>query len=191
MELDESNGRSALTGRGLRPVAKLAADRPHGHRLRYLAGCRCFHCRRSNSDYERERAAARAAGDWNGIVDAASARRHILALSRRGVGRRMVAAASDVAESVIADIRTKRKLRIRARTERRILAVTPAYMGDAALVPAKRTWERIEWLLEEGFTKGRIALELGRKTRALQLNREWVTARNAAAVEALVRRYQA
>jgi hypothetical protein len=64
-------------------------------------------------------------------------------------------------------------------------------MGDAALVPAKRTWERIEWLLDEGFTKSRIALELGRKTRALQLNREWVTARNAAAVEALVRRYQA
>jgi hypothetical protein len=182
---------STLSERGLRPIAELAADRPHGHRLRYLAGCRCFHCRRSNSDYERERQAARAAGDWNGIVDAASARRHILALSRMGVGRRMVAAASDVAESVIADIRTKRKLRIRARTERRILAVTPAYRGDAALVPAKRTWERIEWLLDEGFTKSRIALELGRKTRALQLNREWVTARNAAAVEALVRRYQA
>jgi hypothetical protein len=108
----------SLASRGLRPVAELAADRPHGHRLRYLAGCRCFHCRRANSDYERERAAARAAGDWNGIVDAAPARRHILALSRRGVGRRMVAAASDVGLSVIADIRTGRKMRIRARTER-------------------------------------------------------------------------
>jgi hypothetical protein len=172
---------STLSERGLRPVAELAADRPHGHRLRYLAGCRCFHCRRSNSDYERERAAARAAGDWNGIVDAAPARRHL----------RVVAAASDVALSVIADVRAGRKLKIRARSERRILAVTPACRGDAALVPAGPTWERIEWLLDEGFTKGRIALELGRKTRALQLNREWVTARNAAAVEALVRRYQA
>jgi hypothetical protein len=103
----------------------------------------------------------------------------------------MVAAASDVALSVIADVRAGRKLKIRARSERRILAVTPACRGDASLVPAKRTWERIEWLLDEGFTKSRIALELGRKTRALQLNREWVTARNAAAVEALVRRYQA
>ena len=182
---------SMLANRGLRPVAELAADRPHGHRLRYLAGCKCFKCRRANSDYERERQAARAAGDWNGIVDADRARRHILALARQGVGRRMVAAASDVAESVIADVRAGRKTNIRARTERRILAVTPACRGDAALVPAKRTWERIEWLLDEGFTKGRIALELGRKTRALQLNREWVTARNAAAVEALVRRYQA
>ena len=177
--------------RGLRPVAELAADRPHGTRLRYLAGCKCFKCRRANSDYERERQAARAAGDWNGIVDADRARRHILALGRQGVGRRMVAAASDVAESVIADVRAGRKLKIRARTERRILEVTPACRGDATLVPAKQTWERIEWLLDEGFTKGRIALELGRKTRALQLNREWVTARNAAAVEALVRRYQA
>jgi hypothetical protein len=182
---------STLSERGLRPVAELAADRPHGHRLRYLAGCRCFYCRRSNSDYERGRAAARAAGDWNGIVDAAPARRHLRALARQGVGRRMVAAASDVALSVVADVRAGRKLKIRARSERRILAVTPACRGDAALVPAGPTWERIEWLLEEGFTKGRIALELGRKTRALQLNREWVTARNAAAVEALVRRYQA
>jgi len=115
---------SALLERGLRPIAELAADRPHGHRLRYLAGCRCFQCRRSNSDYERERQAARAAGDWNGLVDADRARRHLRALARQGVGRRMVAAASDVALSVIADVR------------------------------------------------------------------EWVTARNAAAVEALVRRYR-
>ncbi len=34
------------TARGLRPVAELGADRPHGTRLRYFAGCKCFHRRR-------------------------------------------------------------------------------------------------------------------------------------------------
>ena len=177
--------------RGLRSAEDLAAERPHGTRLRYLGGCKCFKCRRANSDYERARTAARAAGDWNGLVDAIAARKHILALSKKGIGRRMVAEASDVAQTVIAEVRAGKKLKIRARTERRILAVTPACRGDAALVPAGPTWERIRWLLEEGFTKSRIAIELGKKTRALQLNRDWVTARNAAAVEALMRRYQA
>lgn len=181
---------AALHARGLRPIAELAADRPHGTRLRYLAGCKCFHCRRANSDYERERQAARAAGDWNGFVDASAARAHLRKLARRGVGKRMVASVSDVALSVLQDVRSGRKRRIRARTERKILAVTTAARGDKALVPAGPTWERIEWLLSEGFTKGRIALELGRKTRALQINRHRVTVRNAAKVEALWRRYQ-
>lgn len=179
----------ALSTRGLRPVADLAADRPHGTRLRYIAGCKCFQCRRANSDYERERQKARAAGDWNGLVDAERARKHLRKLSRLGVGRRMVRAASDVADTVLQDIRAGRKRRIRARTERRILAVTAACRGDAALVPAAETWHRIEWLLEEGFTKARIALELGAKRPALQLRKDWVTARTAAKVEILYRRF--
>lgn len=56
---------------------------------------------------------------------------------------------------------------------------------------ARPTWERIEWLLAEGFSKARIARELGMKRPALQLNRHRVTVRNAAKVEALWRRYQA
>ena len=181
---------AALQARGLRPIAELGGSRPHGTRLRYLAGCKCFHCRRANSDYERERQKAREAGDWNGLVDAAAARAHLRKLARRGVGKRIVHAVSDVALSVIDAVRAGRKTRIRARTERKILAVTTAARGDKALVPAGPTWERIEWLLAEGFTKGRIARELGRKTRALQIKNHRVTVRTAAQVEALVRRYQ-
>ena len=181
---------SFIEERGLTAAAQRMAEQPHGTRLRYLAGCKCFHCRRANSDYERERQAAREAGDWNGFVDAGPARAHLRKLSRRGVGKRIVHAVSDVSLSVIDAVRAGRKTRIRARTERKILAVTPAARGDAALIPAGPTWERIGWLLDEGFTKGRIALELGRKTRALQINRRTVTVRTAARVEALVRRYQ-
>jgi len=41
---------------------------------------------RANSRYETERAVARKNGDWNGIVDARAARRHISKLSKAGIG---------------------------------------------------------------------------------------------------------
>jgi hypothetical protein len=103
-----------LIARGLRPIGELAASRPHGDRLRYMAGCHCFKCRRANSDYERMRQAARLAGDWNGIIDAAPARAHLLKLSRAGVGQWSVVAATDIARSMIHEIRNGDRLRIDA-----------------------------------------------------------------------------
>lgn len=178
---------NALEARGLRPAAELAADKPHGTRLRYVAGCKCFHCRRANSDYERQRKAARLAGDWNGLVPADKARAHMASLSRRGVGRRAVSAASDVCPTVLQDIRTGRKTRIRARTERKILAVTAAMVSDGALVKPGRTFALIDQLLEEGFTKTELAKRLGYRNGALQLKRHRMTARNVARVERLHR----
>lgn len=126
---------TALADRGLRPAAELAADKPHGTRLRYIGGCKCFQCRRANSDYERDRKAARLAGDWNGFVPADRARAHLMSLSRSGVGKRAVQAASDVCMTVLQDIRTGKKAQIRARTERRILAARLRYkISDQKLV---------------------------------------------------------
>jgi hypothetical protein len=170
---------------GLRPVADLAADRPHGDRLRYLAGCRCFHCRRANSDYERERKAARLAGDWNGLIPAERARAHLLALSRAGVGKRAVAAASDVAVSVVSAVRSGRKARIRARTERRLLAVTTAMVSDGALIKSGRALRLLEELTAEGFSKAELARRLGYATPALQFNRPRIRARSLARIQAL------
>ena len=188
---DASAVRTAIAQRGLRPAFELAAARAHGDRLKYLGGCRCFKCRRANSDYERERKKAREAGDWNGLVPAAAARAHMVKLSRLGVGRRAIAAASDVADSVLTEIRAGRKQHIRARTERRILAVTKACASDHAYVSAARTWRQLERLLDEGFTKSAIARLLGSKakTPALQISRTFVTVRNAARVDALFERY--
>lgn len=183
-----THGCASLLDRGLRPVAQLAAERPHGSRLRYLAGCKCADCRRANTAYERHRLAARKTGDWNGIVDAAEARQHILALSRQGIGRRSVAAASDVAQSIVAEIRAGTRTQIRVRTARRILAVTRAAVADRALVPAARTWRLIDELLEEGFTTAFLARELGYERPVLQFNRKRVTAANQLAVEKLHRR---
>jgi hypothetical protein len=174
--------------RGLRPIGELAAKRPHGNRLRYMAGCKCFKCRRSNSDYERQRQAARIAGDWNGIVRADAARAHLIKLARAGVGRRAVGDVTDISNSILHEIRHGRRLRIRARTERKILALTPAIRADGSTVSASRAWRLIGNLLEEGFTKARIAKLLGYRSPALQLRRDRITVRNEHRVVSLHRR---
>ncbi len=173
---------------GMRPVAELAADRPHGDRLRYRAGCRCQACRGANTAYETGRALARKAGDWNGYVSAAPARSHIAALSAAGVGRRQVADASVVAETTISKIISGDKSQIRARTERAILAVTQAAAADHAHVPAAATWVLLDDLLASGYTKTQLAHELGYKTHALQIGTHCVTVRNAFDVQRLHQR---
>lgn len=178
----------AMAARGLRPVSELAKDRPHGDRLRYVAGCRCFHCRRANSDYERDRQKARAAGDWNGLVSVAKARGHLAALSEFGVGRHAVADASGVSGSILWSIIKGDKKNIRARTERAILAVTVDQAADRALIDAGETWKLIDELLADGYSKAALARQLGYRTRALQLNRHKVTARNAYEVRRLYER---
>lgn len=178
---------AGIEARGLKPATELAEGRPHGTRLRYVGGCRCDLCRAANRNYERKRAAARAAGDWNGIVPAAEARAHLLRLRRRGIGTRSVSACTDIARSMLVEILKGTRERIRARTARLILNVSPEVArGNASLMSARGTWRLIEDLLDEGYTKCRIAQEMGH--RSIQLGREQVTARNAARVAAVHRR---
>lgn len=179
---------SAFTeARGL-PSRERLAERPHGTRLRYMGGCRCVPCRAANSRYETERSAARRAGEWNGIVLAAPAAAHIFHLGRQGVGYKSVADASGVARSVVAKIRSGERQHVRAATASRILAVTADARADASTVPAGPTWRRVRQLLEEGYTKARLARELGAQTPALQLGRRRVLAITAVRVERLYQR---
>lgn len=172
----------------MKPVYVLAAPKPHGTRLKYLGGCRCLPCRAANARYESLRIRARRAGDWNGMVSAGRARRHLLALARSGVGRRTVADISGVPQSTVHQIRSGRRRRIRARTERHIFLVNSRAMNEARLVPADRAWRMISRLLDEGFSKAEIARRLGYRFPALQLNRRRVTARTAVRVERFYRR---
>jgi hypothetical protein len=176
MSQDASN---ALSRRGLRPAAELARDRPCGDRLRYIAGCRCAECRQANTAYEKARAVARRSGDWNGIVPATRAREHLAQLSERGIGRRTVGDVSGIADTVLSDIIAGRKVRIRARTERLILAVGTAAAADHALVSAAETWRLLDELVADGYNKADLARRLGYASRALQFSRQQVTVRNA------------
>ena len=180
-----------LASRGLKPIAELGARRAHGERLRYMAGCRCLKCRMANSNYETGRAAARRRGEWNGLVDAALARAHLLKLRRKGIGYKTAADAASVARSTVAKILSGERKRMRAQALKRILAVTPAARADSSCVPAARTWRLIEELLEEGFSKAALAREIlgNPKARALQIRRRFVLARTQAAVERVWRRH--
>jgi hypothetical protein len=143
-------------------------------------------CRAANSRYETERAAARKSGDWNGIVDSAEARAYLAWLSRHGIDRHSVSAVTDISDSILWEVITGARSRIRARTARKILAVEPDLArGGKTIVPANRTWKRLRELIGLGYKKAWIARWLGRKSPALQLNRKRITWRNAVAVEKL------
>jgi hypothetical protein len=175
----------SLAARGLKPITQLAAKRTHGDRLRYLGGCRCADCRRANTDYENARRVARKECDWNGIVPAKKAQAHILKLARQGVGRRSVQAVTDISDSILFKIRAGTKTKIRARTERLILAVTKEMAADHALVDAAPSWKLLNKLLDKGYTRTQLAHALGGKSHALQVGKEQVTVRMAYEVRRL------
>jgi Zn ribbon nucleic-acid-binding protein len=169
------------------PALERFADRPHGARVRYLAGCRCEACREANNAYERMRAKLRRAGQGNALVSSARVRRHLVKLSAAGVGRRTVADLAGVPPSTLAAVRAGTRTHVRRQTEARILAVGVDALTDAKLVPARSTWRLLDKMLAEGFTRGALALRLGKKTPALQVRRDRVTARTRARVERLYR----
>ena len=177
----------SLALNGLKPAAALA--KACGTRLRYIAGCRCYHCRMANSDYERMRAAARRRGEWNGLVDASAARAHLLKLRKAGVGRDAVHTASDVNASILTKIASGERTQIRALTEKRILSVTTGAKLDGALVSAKKAWRLLDQLLDEGFTKRRLAIELGYKSEKIQIGTGKCTVKTAGRVERLWNKY--
>ena len=165
----------------------LASGKPHGTRVCYVAGCRCDACTVANRTYARGRLQAQRNGDWNGLVSADKARKHILRLSSAGVGRRTISDISGVPQSSLQAIKTGSKTHIRARTEREIMRATPAATNDASLVPAARTWKLVSRLLREGFTKGEISRRIGNKVPALQVRRDRITARTAQRIDRLYR----
>ena len=171
---------------GMKPIKELGARRPHGTRLRYMSGCKCFKCRMANSTYEHERSKARAAGESDHIISAREVIAHIRELSRQGVGYKQVAAAASLARSTVAKLLNGKRSRIRAQAARRILAVTVIARADGVTVSAKGLWMRINRLLEEGYTKKYLAQRLGRGV-AIQFNKHRVTVRTDADVRRLYR----
>ena len=186
-------GVTGLSGHGSRTIKKLianvpilAAKREHGDRFRYIAGCRCDDCRHANATYESSRRQARKEGDWNGLVSTVKARKHLLKLAKQGVGRCAVEATTDISSSILCDIRYGKKSKIRARTERKILAVTSDMVSEHALVSANSTWALINKIIENGYTKTQIAQLLGYRSKnnmpALRIGKRMVTARTALSI---------
>lgn len=163
------------------------STRPHGTRARYVGGkCRCFKCRLANADYYHERKGK----EFNGLVSAAPARRHLLKLRSVNVGRRAVAEVSGVALSTLRKIVKGESRQVMAETRRKILAVTSDARSDHSLVPAEKTQRIIHQLtVVEGLSKKELARRLGLKRPALQLGKgPYVTALNEMKVARLYAR---
>jgi hypothetical protein len=167
----------------------LIAKHPHGVRVRYSLGCRCDLCRGANRDYERARGRARRKGDWNGLVFANKARHHLLMLSRVGVGRRTVTDISGVSNTIIYKIKSGQRKKIRARTEKAILAVTPdAGAYDGTLVDPGDLLERLDSLRKlMGWTKKELARRFGYKGNAVQFRKYRVRMRTVAKITRFIR----
>ena len=84
-------------------------------------------------------------------------------------------------------IKMGRKMRIRALTEKKILDLGANSPGLAMLVPARAAWKKLDWLVNEGFSKAELARRLGCKTPALQFNHQRMTLRNIRRVDRLYR----
>jgi hypothetical protein len=132
---------------------------------------------------------------WGGMVDAARARAHLIALQRAGLGYKQVAAAASVGNSIVQGVRRGSVRQIRATTERRILAVDEGAMGDAALVDAAETWRLLGEVKQRGLTDVEVARGMGYRWLPGILSqprgadvRRLCTRRTAAKVERLWRR---
>lgn len=165
----------------MRPLSELASRRPHGDRLRYLAGCRCDACRKANSSREREYAQLRKAGEGNPIVPADAARAHILALAAAGVGIASVAEATGISRAILCGIKDGSRPNLRRTNEQKILSVPLDYLADGALVDARPIWQLIRKTMRDGgFTQRRIGQAIhGPHAHSLQIGKKQVTVRNA------------
>lgn len=158
---------------------------PHGVRARYSSGCRCDACRAANTAYERQRARHRVYHGPDVLVSARRARRHLRALSRRGVGRRAVGAACDVGETTLERIKNGTKTQIRRSTEAKILSVDAQAMADSVPVDAGPTWKLLNELIDKGWPKAELARRLGYKVPALQVGKKQVLLKTAHKVKLL------
>ena len=161
----------------------------HGTRARYVAArCRCDDCRRANREYAHRAALRVARGGADPLVLADAARAHLLELAKADVGRRAVAAASDVSATVLQGVQSGRKAQIRRSTETRILAVDTSARSDYSRVPAGPTKAALKKLRTLGVTKTTISERLiGRKHPTQLGGTKRVLASTEHAVEKLLR----
>jgi hypothetical protein len=170
-------------------IAALKASallRECGTRAKYSAGCRCFDCKRANTEYEKARAKARKEGDWNGLIDAKPVRLHLKALSRKGIGTRTICEYTGLGRTLVTKVKSGQRLKIRKRNADLLLAVDTSCITGGTLISAKPVWRDIDWLLNEGFTRAEIAKRLGYKMPSLQIGKKKVTGRTRVKVQRLV-----
>lgn len=173
------------------------SDRRHGYARYRLDGCRCYVCGYARSLYDERRDKMLTAGTWEPFVPIATTQEHLRLLHVMGFGTRQIAQLAGVERKTVRDISAGRRHdpgrgnprieKIRKETAASILAIPADQLAasDGTYIDGTLTWQRIDALLEAGWTRTRIAQEVLRlKSPALQLKRGRVTVRNAKRIKA-------
>jgi hypothetical protein len=166
----------------------------HGTRTNYVKGCRCEPCTLANRVYERERDrhARRVAYGIEvpqvRFVNAKETREHLIWLQSIGIGLRTVAKETGLGRTALTEIRKGITRRVAVETEAKILALHRGVRHGALIVDAAPTLKRLDWLQGQGWSKARIARELGYSKPALQFRTDRITVRSERRVEHLVKR---
>jgi len=176
--------------------------RDHGYARYKLDGCRCYVCGLACSEYNDRRNRLIAYGQWEPFVPVDETRERVLGLCQIGFGDRSIAELAGIGRKVVRDIRLGYRqdrirgnpplTKIRSETAAAIAAIPfdPLAAPPGAYIDATLTWVRIHALIAAGYPRTWIARELGSTSPrpALQLRPDRVTAGNAQAVLALLRR---
>lgn len=171
----------------IKKLKEYAAGRPCGTRSKYCSGCRCDECRKANTEYQKERDRLNRRGEHNPLVDAEPAREHLRKLSKAGIGYKTVAEYSGIGKSTLYQLMTGTRTKVRRKNLDAILAVDRSCFTAGTLIRAGETWRRINWMLDEGFTKAEIARRLGHASSSLQFKKKKVTGKTHVKVERLER----
>lgn len=150
----------------------MTTDRQPPHHRNTLCYTR-YQCRRPNcvdryNQANRERLAQKANGTYDRFVDAQPVREHVQSLLAAGASSRGIATAADVNEKVVRDLlpprnggrRKPAKHRLFTDNARKVLAVRVEDVTPPS-VDATGTVRRVQALIANGWTMGRLAEQLG------------------------------
>lgn len=159
------------------PTAEqLGRNKPHGHKMRYMAGCRCQRCRRGNALYERKLAEDRRRYGPNDLVPVDRVRAFLLEMQKRGIGYKTIAKTVAVARTGLGQILwpgKESKHCIRRRSEAKVLAYVPTLdtLPRSASIPAEETVLRVRQLEQWGYPRVLINRDaLGNAAPGLQIH---------------------
>jgi hypothetical protein len=170
------------------PSAKqLAKTKRHGHKMRYMAGCRCWRCRAGNAAYERKLNENSRLYGPNDLVPTDRVRQHLKYLQQFGIGHKTAAKHASVGKTVLAEVLWYGRKQMRRRNEARVLAVRPTLgvLPKNVNVPAADTVAKIRQLVRWGYPKSLINRDglkletVGMQVHALRGKTGTVTAKTA------------
>lgn len=158
-------------------IQQLATGKPHGHKMRYVAGCRCWRCKRGNREYENKIRENRRLHGPNDLVPVDRTRTFLQKMQAVGIGYMTIARHVGVGKTALGEILWAGKtthIQIRRRTETKVLAYQPSLdtMPQNLNVPAEETIRKLCQLVLWGYPKALINRDgLGHENSGLQIGR--------------------